>query len=239
MKGKGNEPGEMTSVQRELDIMAQEVPEMPEEFRKAWRLAIREEAATRAAETEKISALPAEEEQHRAAASNISALRTRRWTGILSAAAAMVFLIGGTLATRNSLSPRLRTEQALTTDAGGNLVLETGLPMAEALKDGADLEFNTKEITMDVVLTQEIGETEEDAAEEPATEPENATAEPTDSRGAVSTAEPDEAGKGGFWAEVRFFLEDMGAFVKAAWPYLAGAAAVSVIILLVRRHKRK
>ncbi len=255
MKEKANELDEMTRVQRELDSMAQEVPEMPEEFRRAWRLAIREEAANHAVETEKTLSDDVQEGLNRTAAvhsekgrdtgeKNISYFQTRRWTGILSAAAAMIFLIGGTLATRNSLSPRLQSDRARATEwpAEGNLVSETLLPPADMLNNSLDMALNAKGMTLEVPLSQGAEEAEEKATEtdaESGTEAETVPKETANTDTAGKADEPAASEKNSFWTEVGFFFEDMGAFLKASLPYLIGIGAAAVILLLVRKIKRK
>ena len=124
-------------VQAELDSMAADVPEMPDAFRNGWRKAIRAEAAKGAiAEAENESAPRTEAGQNaRTEAMPDSGpaaekapvpkkpllLRSRRWTGILSAAAALIFLIGGTLVTRGRLSPRLRVSPAVLTQSAEDI----------------------------------------------------------------------------------------------------------------------
>ena len=49
---------------------------------------------------------------------------------------------------------------------------------------------------------------------------------------------PDDAFKG-FLREVRYFLEDMGAFLKAALPYLAAAAVLLLAVVLSLRKRGK
>ena len=414
MKGIDNELDGLIRIQQELDSMAAETPEMPEEFRQAWRKAIRAEAVNRRArqetpaeaEREKIvpaaalsrgkmdeteqfatpnrftadldryrnysaeteeqepsreenipaesadQAIPLQEQenadapemQHPKQGREASVLRTRRWTGILSAAAAMIFLIGGTLATRNTLSPRLRidpaavTQEAVVNRTGKASVQATALPtatvepvmeeleeaaveaaeeadgmysaaadtdsgygMLEAAgafagsgtpkaeekargfsfpgigeipsEEAADASVPSSEKTMaasDATMKKSAGtpdavsdrsantsETVSDEAEafaeteemeleeaEAISVPETAkrgkanTSPKESEKAAERISAPDEAFKG-FLREVRYFLEDMGAFLKAALPYLAAAALLLAVTILLRKRSRK
>lgn len=49
------------------------------------------------------------------------------------------------------------------------------------------------------------------------------------------TSQPEEGQR----SEVALFFEDMGLFVKAALPYLAGAGAVAAALLIIRKKKTK
>lgn len=57
-------------------------------------------------------------------------------------------------------------------------------------------------------------------------------------KAAENTSAPDDAFKG-FLREVRYFLEDMGAFLKAALPYLAAAALILAVTILLRKRSKK
>ena len=101
---KDNELNITQTADAELDAalaqMADEVPPMPADFHEKWMNAVRAEARNTADNTEK-------------AISNKTISLARR-TRILSAAAAFVFLIGGTLLYRNSkrtLSPSWQAEK--------------------------------------------------------------------------------------------------------------------------------
>ncbi len=413
MKGIDNELDGLIRIQQELDSMAAETPEMPEEFRRAWRKAIREEAANRtgirkkpaqaereeavpvtdilqeiigeteqfaapdrftanldryqnfSAETEeqepsrkefipaesadRIVPLPERENadvpvmQHAEPVREGSVLRTRRWTGILSAAAAMIFLIGGTLATRNTLSPRLRIDpaaakqEAAVNRTGKASVQATALPtvtMEPVLEETEEAAFEAAEeadgiysaadADMDYGMLEAAGafsgsgspKTEEKArgfsfpgsaeipaeeaaaasvpssekspavsdvtmkksagtpdavsdksadASEPMPEEPEAFAEAeemeaeeveaasvpetvkqgkanTSPKGSTRATEeasvPDDAFKG-FLREVRYFLEDMGAFLKAALPYLAAGVVLLLAITIPLRNRGK
>ena len=72
---------ELTELDLELERMAQETPEMPDDFHARWTEAVRAEA-DRSRQKE--------------------AGKPRQWRYILSAAAVFVFLIGGTLLTRST-----------------------------------------------------------------------------------------------------------------------------------------
>ena len=60
-----NQDPAMLSLQSELEAMARETPEMPESFRRAWREAVRKEAAAeqaqRADAAANLTAVPAEQ----------------------------------------------------------------------------------------------------------------------------------------------------------------------------------
>ena len=76
-------------LDRMLEEMAQETPEMPADFHDRWMAQVRAEAAQ--------NQVPQKESQSRKPGRE----GRRQWRYILSAAAMFVFLIGGTLLTRN------------------------------------------------------------------------------------------------------------------------------------------
>ena len=76
-------------LDRMLEQMAQETPEMPADFHDRWMAQVRAEAAQ--------NQVPQKESQSRKPGRE----GRRQWRYILSAAAMFVFLIGGTLLTRN------------------------------------------------------------------------------------------------------------------------------------------
>lgn len=282
MKEAEREQDELMRLQRELDSMAAEVPEMPEEFRQGWRRAIREDAANRTAEKENraeaeqiaairdidINEVKDQETEGKTPAHPGSSVRIRRWTGILSAAAAMVFLIGGTLATRNSLSPRLKKEQPPVLLGSGMsrdveiTVLSTAQPTNSAVPG-----VSSREMAMDAQEEMEEADSDKSAKtlltsgevplmfsaaapEETEPEPEEAAGELWDEPAAeeadgnpenlMGEAERPDAGETtDFWKEAGFFLEDMGAFLKAALPYLIGFAAITAVVVLVRKRIKK
>lgn len=68
-----------------MSSLNEEVPDMPENFHAQWTALVKEDAMKQE-ETRKVAPM-------------------RRWTRILSVAAALVFVVGGTLLTKDSLSP--------------------------------------------------------------------------------------------------------------------------------------
>ena len=90
-------------LQKELDDMKNEVPPVPESYSSSWRKAVREDAEHRAeADSRGLAAM--ETAQPKVSRKN----RSRRLIPLLSSAAVLIFLIGGTFATRSTLSPRLQ-----------------------------------------------------------------------------------------------------------------------------------
>lgn len=76
-----------------MSPLNEEVPDMPENFHAQWTALVKEDAMKQE-ETRKVAPM-------------------RRWTRILSVAAALVFVVGGTLLTKDSLSPaRTRSPQS-------------------------------------------------------------------------------------------------------------------------------
>lgn len=76
-----------------MSSLNEEVPDMPENFHAQWTALVKEDAMKQE-ETRKVAPM-------------------RRWTRILSVAAALVFVVGGTLLTKDSLSPaRTRSPQS-------------------------------------------------------------------------------------------------------------------------------
>lgn len=89
---------EWTELDRELAQMAEETPEMPADFHAQWTERIREEAAR---EEEK-QGEETREKENREKASEKKKENRGQWRYILSAAAVFVFLITGTLLSRNN-----------------------------------------------------------------------------------------------------------------------------------------
>ena len=87
----------LDGLQDDLACLSDDVPPLPEDFHQAWTKRV-EEAAM---ENKPDSVRP-----------------RRQWTRLLSAAAAVVFVLGGTLLTRDALSPRSAAPEDL---AGGAL----------------------------------------------------------------------------------------------------------------------
>ncbi len=267
-----------------LRDLAAETPEMPADFHARWTLAVRQEAA-RGSDEKKMPA----------------AVRRNRWTRILATAAVFVFLIGGTLLTRDSLRPGVRQEPekltafsrgvSFTQIRGADPAAPTGAltaepaaaPAAWEMETDADLdagipipaatagnglisaipsvatsgsepektvEWETEEAmeaSMDEAAVEEEP-MEEAAAEEMEEESAKETSEKAAEKAAKeeyteeeeSAAEArEEASKNSFGQEVGLFLEDMGWFLLAALPYLAGAGVLIAGGWLYRRAKRK
>ena len=284
-------------LQQELDAMAAEVPDMPASFRNGWREAVREDARMRA---EAEAARPAAQDRptpaagptvtefpaaagrpagtDRPAAAHPASgrlLRTRRWVPWVCAAAMMVFLVGGTMLTRNTLSPRLHASHtaAPTALAGKNA------PPAEQLfeEELAEEAPEAEEAAPDdmVLVPAAAGDTlqhpvfnqvpAEDASEKDTPVEDtwqadeklqlllapNGTGAPTadlmegtveaegDAEVAAvpSSRDAEKREAPGLRSRILDFLEDMGAFVLAALPYLAGAAVLAAGIILFRRRK--
>ena len=80
-----------------MSPLNEEVPDMPDNFHAQWTALVKEDAMKQE-ETRKVAPM-------------------RRWTRILSVAAALVFVVGGTLLTKDSLSPaRTSSPQAVSDD---------------------------------------------------------------------------------------------------------------------------
>lgn len=80
-----------------MSSLNEEVPEMPENFHAQWTALVKEDAMKQE-ETRKVAPM-------------------RRWTRILSVAAALVFVVGGTLLTKDTLSPaRTASPQSVSDD---------------------------------------------------------------------------------------------------------------------------
>ncbi len=305
---------DFSGLDQDLKAMASDVPEMPESFRAGWRAAVRAEAAKQAQNAD-----APREEIPEAPAKKIS--RLRRWAPLVSTAAALLFLVTGTLATRGVLSPRLRQPPAAeslalpeTERAGADF--EEPIPAPEtanavyAASEEADAVYAASEEAEAYAASGEAnaayesayaaseeadeayesayaasgemdaayesayaasGETDavcaaseeaeeagavsggadpvfgaaRKAAEESA--PSGSTAVPAE-RGAAPSAAPSQendslpspapdSAREDFGTRVLYFLEDMGAFLWAALPFLLGAALLVLLIFLIRRKK--
>jgi len=78
-----------------MSPLNEEVPDMPENFHAQWTALVKEDAMKQE-ETRKVAPM-------------------RRWTRILSVAAALVFVVGGTLLTKVRRSPPRRATTTFTT----------------------------------------------------------------------------------------------------------------------------
>ncbi|MGN1019874.1 MAG: DUF4349 domain-containing protein, partial [Aristaeellaceae bacterium] len=117
----------LDGLQDDLARLSEDVPPMPEDFHRAWTKRV-EEAAM---ENKPDASRP-----------------RRQWTRLLSAAAAVVFVLGGTLLTRDALSPNAASQEYSADlygvqdyDATGN----TLMLRSAAYDDGADYTVYTDE----------------------------------------------------------------------------------------------
>ncbi len=295
-------------LQQELDAMAAEVPDMPASFRNGWREAVREDARMRAeaeaarpaaqdrptpaagpagADRPTVTEFPTAAARpagtDRPAAAHPAAgrlLRTRRWVPWVCAAAMMVFLVGGTMLTRNTLSPRLHASHtaAPTALAGKNAPPAEQLFEQELAEEAREAEEAAPD---DMVLVPagagdklqhpvfnqvpaEDAPGEDTPVEDTPVEDTwqadeklqlllapNGTGAPAADlmEGSVeaegdaevaavpSSRDAEKREAPGLRSRILDFLEDMGAFVLAALPYLAGAAVLAAGIILFRRRK--
>ena len=105
-KDRATQDQALFALQRELNRMAEEVPPMPEEFRRSWREAIRKEP-----QIPSPGEAPADLRQPKAetVSSHASPLsspsRGLRWKRFVSTAAVLLFLLGGTLLGVDAFSP--------------------------------------------------------------------------------------------------------------------------------------
>ncbi len=106
MNENSSEKDLFLSIDQDLKDMASDIPDMPDSYRSGWRRAIRADAKSNSGTPKLIhpeSVIPPE-----IAPDKTPVRHSRRWTYLLSAAAALIFLVAGTLATRGMLSPRLK-----------------------------------------------------------------------------------------------------------------------------------
>ena len=119
-----------------LAQMAEETPPMPADFHEKWTAAVRAVAEAESGgkrRTEDPAPLPAEEPGEKRERTG----RLRRlhpaWRGLISAAAVMIFLVGGTLLTRDAYREEtLRQETAAQKSAVAPLNRETPVPVPAA-----------------------------------------------------------------------------------------------------------
>ena len=242
MSGANGRP--LPDPEAELRAMAEETPAVPGDFHARWTEAVRREAAA---------------ERKTAAAAS--------WRRLAGVAAVFVFLVGGTLLTRNRLRPEKQTvlvsnrgaalSTAMPTEAREAPVLAAGAATEEirltALEDGTaayDVAYVTSEEAEEDTA---LYEAEEDAAyyaadaalydagsPEAEAPMEAVTQMPTEMPMEMPTEVPTEAqAEAPKAAGLSLFLEDMGRFVLAALPYLAGAAVVLGGILWYRKKQQK
>ena len=235
---------EMLELDQMLAQMAQETPEMPADFHARWTEAVRAEAGQKKTEKQQDS--------------------RRQWRYILSAAAAFVFLIGGTLLTR-SMDQKDRTNKTAVietagipsedtvTDADGEEDLfiavneaaeeaETDMaePMAAAVRPNeAVAAMGAKaagqaNAAMDAAMDTAM---EEAAEEAPAEDAGAEAAEKTAEEPAAETAgeQPEAAEEPVQESEFVSFLKDLGIFTLKA---LAAAAAIAAVVFGVKAFRK-
>ena len=227
---------EMLELDQMLAQMAQETPEMPADFHARWTEAVRAEAGQKKTEKQQDS--------------------RRQWRYILSAAAAFVFLIGGTLLTR-SMDQKDRTNKVAVTENTGNTVSDTdgeedlfiavneaaeeaetdmAEPMAAAVRPNeAVAAMGAKaagqaNAAMDAAM-------EEAAEEAPAEDAGAEAAEKTAEEPAAETAgeQPEAAEEPVQESEFVSFLKDLGIFTLKA---LAAAAAIAAVVFGVKAFRK-
>ncbi len=268
------------NVDAELARMREETPEMPADFHARWTEALHREMNAAEAPS------PAPETQPRRAGGS-------QWKRLAGIAAVFVFLIGGTLLSRDQLrakpvktavltAPAAKNELRQLGGAAGGMdaamppVLATGAPTAEpeayaeepayaygvagggrdgmlppaaqAAEEGGmpDSEEAAEEYATEVYAAEEdraeAAPFEEEAAEEAATEEEAPEEEQEKEAPEEETSDgeaPEKEEQGGFLREAGLFMEDMGRFLLAALPWLAGAGASAAAVLLLCRRKHK
>ena len=228
---------EMLELDQMLAQMAQETPEMPADFHARWTEAVRAEAGQKKTEKQQDS--------------------RRQWRYILSAAAAFVFLIGGTLLTR-SMDQKDRTNKVAVTENTGNTGSDTdgeedlfiavneaaeeaetdmAEPMAAAVRPNeAVAAMGAKaagqaNAAMDAAMDTAMEEAPaEDAGAEKA-------AEKTAEEPAAETAgeQPEAAEEPVQESEFVSFLKDLGIFTLKA---LAAAAAIAAVVFGVKAFRK-
>ena len=228
---------EMLELDQMLAQMAQETPEMPADFHARWTEAVRAEAGQKKTEKQQDS--------------------RRQWRYILSAAAAFVFLIGGTLLTR-SMDQKDRTNKVAVTENTGNTVSDTdgeedlfmavneaaeeaetdmAEPMAAAVRPNeAVAAMGAKaagqaNAAMDAAMDTAMEEAPaEDAGAEKA-------AEKTAEEPVAETAgeQPEAAEEPVQESEFVSFLKDLGIFTLKA---LAAAAAIAAVVFGVKAFRK-
>ena len=231
---------EMLELDQMLAQMAQETPEMPADFHARWTEAVRAEAGQKKTEKQQDS--------------------RRQWRYILSAAAAFVFLIGGTLLTR-SMDQKDRTNKVAVTENTGNTVSDTdgeedlfiavneaaeeaetdmAEPMAAAVRPNeAVAAMGAKaagqaNAAMDAAMDTAM---EEAAEEAPAEDAGAEAAEKTAEEPAAETAgeQPEAAEEPVQESEFVSFLKDLGIFTLKV---LAAAAAIAAVVFGVKAFRK-
>ena len=232
---------EMLELDQMLAQMAQETPEMPADFHARWTEAVRAEAGQKKTEKQQDS--------------------RRQWRYILSAAAAFVFLIGGTLLTR-SMDQKDRTNKVAVTENTGNTVSDTDgeedlfMAVNEAAEEAetdmaepraAAVRPNEAVAAMgakaagqaNAAMDAAMDTAMEEAAEEAQAEDAGAekAAEKTAEEPAAETAgeQPEAAEEPVQESEFVSFLKDLGIFTLKA---LAAAAAIAAVVFGVKAFRK-
>ncbi len=260
MNENSSEKDFFLSIDQDLKDMASDIPDMPDSFRSGWRRAIRADAKSKPENREFLhpeSAVPPEN------TSNKTPIRhSRRWTYLLSAAAALIFLVTGTLATRGMLSPRLKEKapdmstSILSAGEEKSISPATGSPQQTGPAPyDAGFEEDAAVLGSQYALEEESAvswDSVESAVEEYEEYPEeknysastHASVSKSDSmvQNEIPAAEQtpasvDPPAEESLGTRIVWFFEDMGAFVLAALPYMAVAGVLLLIIILIKRKR--
>lgn len=248
---------ELKTLDQQLAEMAQETPDMPEDFHSRWTEKIREEAR----KEEK----PARDEEKPVRKEN-----RRQWRYILSTAAVFVFLIAGTLLTRNQekkdpipetmktenlaaqVTALMETGDALANGIGGTAMYqkpeaqELPAPAGESAEEEAYETPESEETDMaeDAAVPEAAGYAAEsavlyDAMSMESEEEKEAPAVPPEVTPEVTEApSPEPEKKGELGEETVSFLKDMGSFALRVIPWLLGGAVLAFLAALIDRRIR-
>ena len=266
----------LPDVDEMLKTMAEETPEMPADFHARWTQAVRQEAEQ--------AARGNRQQPDDAAVTRRD--RQNQWKRLAGIAAVFVFLIGGTLLSRDSLRPTVQVETSdaallmsnsasLVANERKSSVMDAAMPLgtnaptsipeplalAAGMLDGGAAPEETwpeTEVSEEAAPAEEIeevwiteadeamdsfaAEAEEDFGEEAEEFEEEMEEEEPEAAEEIEeeAAEVEEAESGlqRFGREAVLFLEDMGRFVLAALPYLAGAAVLAAVTMVIRSKQR-
>ena len=218
---------QLNELDRELAQMAQDVPEMPADFHARWAEQIRAEAGQAEAETRKEN--------------------RRQWRYVLSAAAVFIFLIGGTLITRNAgnrnVPDSVSSNDAVVTleaaalqeEAEEALFAKTAANALITGEDAAEASGNAVEDAVFADTAAGAAEVFEEAAEEAMAEPDRKEA-----FAAAPAAEEHAADAGAADAGFLSFLKDLGIFtLKTLAVVLCGAALACLAAVVHRALKNR
>lgn len=179
----------LPDLDEELKLLAEDVPEMPSDFHTRWTSALRAEIMRDSETADESSFIvdevhaavkddsveenvvkenqvpeePEEETRHEAGIADIRSARSgmsRQWKRLLGVAAVFVFLIGGTLLTRDSLRPAVR----IPAEPAAVTVSATSLP--EIVISGETAEEASGSAAASAVSAPQLDYAMESAAEE-------------------------------------------------------------------------